>query len=345
MKNIRLARSVVFLAHCVALLISCGCRSVGDKPAPDRPAVTVIWPAPPAKARFRFLRDIEGSTDFGMKLSWWRKTVNLVTGWDRGEEIFVRPFAVCMDSAANVCLTDAGTATVYYFDRKKKKSWAWTHVGKERLKNPVAVAAKDNMIFVADSGLNKVMAISLKGKLLFELDSVFERPVGLLIVANRLYVADSKAHCIKIFDMAGKLISQYGVRGINSGEFNFPTHLAADKSGRIYVTDSMNHRVQIFSGDGEFLRQIGSAGDSSGHFARPKGIAVDERGYIYVLDALFDNVQIFSNEGVFLLDIGGRGEGPGEFWMPVGIVTAADGVVYITDSYNKRLQVLEYLGE
>lgn len=328
---------------CIVIIVSGGCRTSGIKAGPGIVEETREWPPTPAKSRVRYVQDIRGSQDLGVKLSWWRKAVNIVTGWDRGQELFVRPFAISMDDPGNICLIDAGTASVYYYDLAGKTSRVWSRIGKERFQNPVSVAVKGDVIYVADSGLNKVVAFRRNGKIFFELGNVFQRPAGLMISSERLYVADSKAHVVKIFSTDGKYISEFGSWGTGPGEFNYPTHLATDIEGRIYVTDSMNCRIQIFDNNAGFLSQVGSAGDSSGHFARPKGIAVDRFGYIYVLDALFDNIQIFNNEGVFLLNIGGRGEGPGEFWMPTGITIGVNGTIYITDTYNKRLQVFEYI--
>jgi hypothetical protein len=65
---------------------------------------------------------------------------------------------------------------------------------------------------------------------------------------------------------------------------------------------------------------------------------------VYVVDALFDNIQIFDQQGRFLLDVGEPGTLPGEFWLPTGLVISSDNRIFVADSYNRRVQVLQYLG-
>ena len=104
--------------------------------------------------------------------------------------------------------------------------------------------------------------------------------------------------------------------GNGPGEFNFPTHIAADRQGDLYVTDSMNSRIVRLDPEGRFKNQIGAQGDGPGHFSRPKGVAVDTFGHVYVMDAVFDNIQIFDREGQYLLALGELGSEPGQFWLP-----------------------------
>ena len=50
--------------------------------------------------------------------------------------------------------------------------------------------------------------------------------------------------------------------------------------------------------------------------------------------------------GRLLLPLGARGHEPGEFWLPVGLyIDREDGdTIYIADSFNRRVQVLRYVG-
>jgi DNA-binding beta-propeller fold protein YncE len=302
-----------------------------------------VWPPPPAEPRISYVKSISGPMDLGIRPSVWNRFSNMTTGADQGKEKLVKPFGLALDERDNLCVTDMGTGRVWLFDLAKKRAQFWNKIGKYAFVSPVAIAKRNNAIFVADSALQQVVAFNDKGKFLFALNQELQRPAGLAIRDDKIFVADSAVHHIAVFELAGKYLYKFGKHGAGAGELSFPTHLAFDNQGHLVVTDSMNSRVQVFEAEGRFLRQIGSAGDGSGHFSRPKGVAVDRLGHVYVVDALFDNFQIFDQEGRFLLAVGASGSGPGQFWMPAGIVIGRDQQIYISDGYNGRLQALKYI--
>lgn len=326
------------------LLAACGvptepratAEAAAGKPAP-------VWPAPPAEPRIRWIGQIANPTDLDIRVPFLSRIGNFLTGGDRGREPLVRPFGVGVDETGNLCVTDPGAGAVCYYDLARHQYRRWTKAGAVPFDTPVAVAKRAGLIYVADSGRQEVVALDEQGRVQWRITEESDRPSGLALDGDRLYVACSNTHVMRVYDLQGHALSQFGGRGVEPGKFNFPTHVTADGRGNIYVTDAMNSRVQVFTRDGGYVRTIGSLGDGSGHFSRPKGIAVDSQGRIYVGDALFDNVQIFDRDGRFLLDFGAAGSQRGEFWLPAGLAIAPDGRIYVADSYNRRLQVFQYL--
>jgi len=307
-------------------------------------AAQLVWPPPPDQPRIAYVQGISNPSDAGVRASLFHRLSNWLSGAVQGGEPLNHPFGIAVDEAGDFCVTDTAADAVCYFDRTAKRWYRWTEVGGVAFSSPVAVAKAGNTLYVADSVLGAIIAFDLEGRLLFRVTDQLTRPSGLAISADRLLVADAARHCIAIFDLRGKFLSRFGTRGAGAGEFNFPTHVAADSRGHIYVTDSMNSRVELFDGNGKFERQIGGPGDGPGTFSRPKGIAVDGGGRVYVVDALFGNVQIFDSSGLLLLDFGRAGSGPGEFSLPAGIAVGTDNLVYVADTYNGRVQVFKYVG-
>jgi DNA-binding beta-propeller fold protein YncE len=323
-----------------------GCAAPAPRPggaAEDRSPR--VWPAPPAEARVAYVKSIAGPADLGVGPSLFRRIANVLTGDGRGMEPLVKPFGIALDEDGNLSVTDTGANAVVFFDLAGRRYRRFEGAGNLKFIAPVAVARRRGVFYVADGGLQSVLAFDADGAVRFRIRKEIERPAGLAIVGERLYVADARAHAVAIFDLQGNSLGRFGRRGAEPGEFNVPTHLSADAEGRIYVTDSLNSRVQVFDADGRFLRAIGSMGDGSGHFSRPKGVAVDGFGHVYVADALYDNLQIFDGAGRFLLDVGAAGSEPGEFWMPAGVAIGRDGEIYVADSYNCRIQVFRYVGK
>jgi DNA-binding beta-propeller fold protein YncE len=332
--------SVLPVLPVLAILGLAGCAHTG----PATPPASVVWPPPPDEPRVRFVSAISQPADFGFKSSGWSKVANWIIGAPVENQKFRKPFGLGLDESDNLCLTDTGANVVWFFDLAQSHCQRWEKVGKLRFLSPVAVAKRGNTIFVADSALGSVIAFDTKGKLLFEIKRELQRPVGLAISNGQLFVADSQLNAIVVFDLNGRFLRQFGERGGGPGEFNFPTHVTVDAQGSVLVTDSMNGRIQRLDPQGKYESRIGSPGDSSGHFSRPKGVAMDSQGHVYVVDGLFGNIQIFNSEGQLLLALGGVGSKPGEFWLPNGIAISHDNRIFVADSYNRRMQILKYVG-
>ena len=329
----------------LAMLALCSQTAVAAKPKSVAPSAPVpAWPAPPAEPSVVFRQIISRPSDIGAKSNPFKGLSRWLTGANDQREL-IRPFGLSLDDEGRLLVTDTGANVVCCIDVARKQWLRFEQVGSLRFKSPVAVAAHAKVLYVADSGLGKVIAFTDKGKLLFELSENLERPTGLVIVGERLLVADAQRHHVARFSLRGQPQGVFGHRGSGAGEFNFPTHLAGDSAGQVYVTDSLNSRVQVFDSEGRFLRVIGSEGDRHGQFTRPKGVAVDRLGHCYIVDALGDNVRMFDAQSRLLLSCGEAGSGPGQFWLPNGIAVGRDDTIYVADSYNRRIQVLHYTGK
>ncbi|MEJ2634720.1 MAG: 6-bladed beta-propeller [Calditrichia bacterium] len=216
----------------------------------------------------------------------------------------------------------------------------------KKLPSPVGICRMESAGYLlTDSQLEKIFIYREQDNRLGILNEnlVLKRPTGICFLAARgeIWVVETLLHRITILNKAGEMLRTIGKRGTAAGEFNFPTHIWADKSGTVYVVDAMNFRVQIFSAEGEYLSSFGQPGDASGYFARPRGIATDSFGNIYVVDALFHAVQIFDAKGNYLSHFGEQGREAGQFWLPAGIYIDENNYVYVADSFNGRIQVFQ----
>ena len=182
------------------------------------------------------------------------------------------------------------------------------------------------------------MALGKTGEMVNPTDVVLDE------ARQRAYVVDSKQHKVLVYNPeTGEQIGQFGKRGDQPGEFNFPTNLALDHQGRIYVTDTMNCRVQIFSPEYTLVETLGKQGMERGNFLKPKGIALDSLQNIYVVDSDFDNLQIFDQKNRLLMFLGSGGQMPGTFWLPAGIHIDRNNTIYIADQNNQRIQIFQLL--
>jgi len=326
---------------CSALLLFTGCASqVAEKP------VDLVWPNPPETPRIRYIRSLSRANEFGSTGSNW---IDYFFG-DQSAESMAKPYAASTDQTGRVYVTDTGLGVVWVFDEKEKKVSLLGTSGQGQLKQPIGVAVDNRgIVFVSDVLLQRVYGLDRDGKLVVAIGKKDElkSPSGLAIDAasNRLYVADTRAHNIRVYNTTdGTFLFEFGKRGTEEGEINFPTNLFV-RNGKVYVTDTGNFRIQIFDLEGKFLKKLGTLGDALGALARPKGVAADSDGHIYVVDAAFDNFQIFDENGKLYLYVGSAGSGPGFFWLPAGLHIDESDKIYVVDSYNRRVQVFQYLKE
>jgi DNA-binding beta-propeller fold protein YncE len=336
----------VIAAIVCAALSGCG-RPAGVvfEPIQNAPA----WPTAPEPARVKYVgqlatdRDLKPARRAGARLGEFLFGKN-------PEHAMLSPIDVCTDGKSRVFVVDSNGQMVHMFDLDSRKYQQWIPAKDQpRFSMPVAVAHDPRGgILVCDSVAGLVFLFDDSGKCSGTIGlGKLKRPCGVAVEPSgeRLFVADSAAHQIVILSRDGQELSRIGQRGIDLGQFNFPTHLAFDPRGRLYVSDSLNFRVQVFSNDLQPIGQIGKKGDMPGYFSQPKGLALDPDNHLFVVDANFEAVQVFDQEGRLLLSFGREGHSPGEFWLPGGMCIDPAGRIWIADSYNRRIQVFEYLKE
>jgi sugar lactone lactonase YvrE len=312
-----------------------GVAAEGAPPAaPNR----LVWPAPPAVARIRFVRTIDPATVKGppsLMKKFWRVLVG------SGDAAHMnQPYGIAVGADKRVYVADTFGGVIHAYDLAKS-GHSTINV---KARSLIGIAAGAGHLYVTDSAVGTVMALDLKGRTLWSLGRKFGlgRPTGIAWGGDRLYVVDTLHHNVFMVSPEGAYLGAFGMQGNGPGQFNFPTNIARGPDGRLYVTDTMNFRVQVFNAEGGFLGAFGRLGDGAGDFDKPKGVALDSAGHIYVVEGLNDVVQIFDAFGRLLLAFGGSGAGEGQLWLPTGI-TIVDDLVYVADSANRRVQVFEYL--
>jgi DNA-binding beta-propeller fold protein YncE len=315
------------------------------------------WPAPPEPARIGYVGQLVTSSDLKPAKSFGQVLGEKLFG-QKASRSMLSPFALCTDGGDRLFVVDSNAQLVHVFDLESRgyEQWKPSAGGEDQAEaraegltfsQPVGVAwDPGGRLLVSDSVAGCVFVFAPDGTCRGRIGSgLLGRPCGLAVdsAEGRIFVADAAVHQVVVLDGEGRLLSRVGTRGLELGQFNFPTNVALDSAGRLYVADTLNFRVQVFDRRLQPLRQIGSAGDLPGYFSRPKGLALDSEDHLYVVDAHFETVQIFDPHGLLLLSFGREGSGPGEFWLPAGIHIDPSDRIWIADSYNRRVQVFQYL--
>ncbi|HVT88702.1 MAG TPA: hypothetical protein VHD56_07620, partial [Tepidisphaeraceae bacterium] len=333
------------LALMAMMNIGCGRPAGIIFPPLEKP---IIWPQAPEKPRIKYVGQLVTSDDLKPAIPF---------GQGLGEAIFgkkparsmLTPYAICTDGKDRVFVADSGAQLVHVFNLNTRLYEQWKPPEPIRFSQPVGIAWDPaGRLYVADSVSGRIFMFDTSGRMTGLIgSSMVVRPCGLAFdpKSRRLFVADPGTHQLRVFSSDGRPLASIGSRGIELGQFNFPTNVAVDSQGLIYVADSLNFRVQQFAPALKPIRQIGRKGDMPGYFGQPKGLAIDSQEHLYAVDAHFEAVQIFDHGGNLLMDFGQEGSNPGEFWLPAGIFVDSHNRIWVADSYNRRVQVFDYLPE
>ncbi|RWP37995.1 NHL repeat-containing protein [Mesorhizobium sp.] len=175
-----------------------------------------------------------------------------------------------------------------------------------QLMDPHSIAAFEDLIFVADSGNDRITIFrhdgAFKGSFgaLGDGQGTFQNPTGITIdIAGLLYVVDN-LNRVQKFTRDGKLLKSWGTYGSFSGQFAEPSDIDYSR-GRLYVSDLLNHRLQVFNTQGSFLLQWGRHPEKEhqgqGHTHYPSSIAVSpDEGFVVVCEQFEYRCQLFDTD-------------------------------------------------
>jgi YVTN family beta-propeller protein len=329
------------------------CATKVDAPPPQ----TIVFPPYPEEPKILYLDTYIGGVGKAVdEKSDFAKGIDLFLGEDSKKKVsgskIIKPYGVGLQNG-KLYVADTGSNVVFVIDEKSKELEFIGSGAVGTLSDPVSIAFDANgTTYVSNSRASTIQGYDEERKQKYVLGGrlEFAKATGIAInkKLNRLYVVDTKAHLFKAFDIATKKhLFSVGKRGVEDGEFNFPTNVAVDqRNGNVVIVDTQNFRVQIFDKEGKFITKFGKAGDKPGMFARPKGVGIDSDGNIYVADSGFNNVQIFSEYGKdLLLYFGGSGETQSRFNLITGVYIDESDKIAIADGYSGRVQTFQYISD
>ncbi len=311
----------------------------------------MVFPPPPAEARFIFERSLRYSTNVQTEESVADKFKRFALGKPNELKGIVKPYDVAA-KYGKVFVTDTVQSAILVFDIPNGRYYQFGQEEPGALRKPTGIDISDqDEVFVSDVANKAIMVYTLEGQYLRAIGGSqhLQRPTDVAIdnKNNRLYVVDtggidSQQHGVHVFSLStGEYVSMIGTRGSEPGQFNLPLQAAVATDGTLYVVDSGNFRVQAFNPDGDYTLSIGSLGRYPGQFARPKGIATDSKGNIYVIDSAFGNFQIFNKNGELLLFIGKRSQAskPAAYMLPAGIGIDENDHIYVADQFFRKVDI------
>ena len=99
-----------------------------------------------------------------------------------------------------------------------------------------------------------------------EVDNKHNRQEGVYVdtVNSLVYVSDKLNNRIKVTNLTGERIREWGTSGSGDDNYNEPHGIYVDVSGSlVYVVDTSNHRVKVTNLTGTFVREWGTVGSGN----------------------------------------------------------------------------------
>ncbi|KAJ8927538.1 hypothetical protein NQ314_019983 [Rhamnusium bicolor] len=133
----------------------------------------------------------------------------------------------------------------------------------QKLRSPDGIAMGPNEeLIICDTGNDRILIVdSETGKFISNIGNGVSKlhiPTSVAVYGTNIIVADTGNHRIKIFNMKGDFVQEFGSLGRNQGQFRSAEVVAVDCLGFILVGDAGNARIQVFQPDGTLVKIFGS---------------------------------------------------------------------------------------
>ncbi len=167
----------------------------------------------------------------------------------------IMPVALAMDHSGNLYVSDVNQQKIFIFDANgnyvKSFGSAGSKPGELSYVNGITIDDdEDGLVYLADSNNSRISVFTKEGKFIrvLEKPGSVSNPKGITFDSDshRVYVADTLSHVVKGIENTGEMFESVGSRGLDNGQFNFPTGVWIDGRSRLYVADRENNRVQVF---------------------------------------------------------------------------------------------------
>jgi sugar lactone lactonase YvrE len=236
------------------------------------------------------------------------------------ESVTPSAFAV---SESQIVVCDHARGAIVLYDRKGRFIDSFGQLPDEETRlTPLAMARFDNVVYVVDMALKRVLAVSVEGD-----SSVVDR---------------------------GELIMQVPGEGMDA--LAFPSSVFVTPDGRLLVGDAGTGRIRAFTCDGQEIYSFGEA--PGGSKIAPLGFAVDnvmdpslqversfdpsgvqEMGRIHVTDGRGRVVHVYNPLGEHITSYprGERLQGPSDI-----AISHTERRIFVADSKARRIHVFSY---
>ena len=201
-------------------------------------------------------------------------------------------------------------------------------VSRLNLQMPVALAARDDIVLVADLGLRQLLRLERARDSLTPLSAIpFDTGLALHAAADgSVWLAEPASGIIRQFDRLGRVVRSWR----NDRFAARPVAVVApvESGGDIFVADAALAHVAVFDTFGQVIRRFGQ-----GQLQSVAAMCVGPLG-LYLVDRLAQQVKVFGRDGRWLLSFGDE-----TLVMPRAVAVDHAGRVFVSDEADGAIHV------
>ncbi|MFY0684960.1 MAG: hypothetical protein JXR20_10445 [Balneola sp.] len=129
----------------------------------------------------------------------------------------------------------------------------------------------------------------------------FNEASALTVTNNAIYVVESGVHRVLKLSLQGNLIEKYGNRGSSNYQFDRPQDIATTNGLKIFVSDPGNNRIQVFDKRWQYLSSItGNGKFRTSEEITPEYLAVNKIGEVFFIDKRSSSISKYDENGTYL---------------------------------------------
>ncbi|KAF0192438.1 MAG: NHL repeat-containing protein [Gammaproteobacteria bacterium] len=206
-----------------------------------------------------------------------------------------------------------------------------------RLKRPVAVAARGDIILIVDADQQKVLRFDRNRREFIELVDLQGTVTGdvtdIFLTPNLdFFIADWGGARVLQFDHRGRQIREFR----NTLNLRRPVSVSVDDStGYVFVADGVMDHVVVFNSTGEALTAIGKRGSSEGQFLNITGMARGPEG-LYIIARVGDRIQVLGDDGSYRYSLPRDSVA-----YPNSVVVSDDNLVFVSDFIDNTIKIYQ----
>jgi DNA-binding beta-propeller fold protein YncE len=222
-----------------------------------------------------------------------------------------KPLGVAVDNAGFIYVGNDGRNNVEVFNPNGNRIRTFGD-GVIKMPNSIKIGPDDN-VYICDSMSDLIHVYDIYGKPLRVIGSgLLSFPSSIEIAtieispgvfSTELYVADQAHYKVKVFDLEGNFIREFGevaykaMGGFGSlkwqGKYVNMQSIAMDDLDRLHVLDSAMKKVQIINPlDGAYIDYYGEEGTAPGQLKLPQDIVISSGGDVAVANNGNNRVEV-----------------------------------------------------
>jgi len=188
---------------------------------------------------------------------------------------------------------------------------------------------REGNVWTTDNILNNLRKFSPQGELLKTIEGGLKSPDDLVFASTgEIVIADAGNGRLVKMSPEGAVLSSWGTKGKEPGQFAAAHALAIDSRDRIYVADRGNNRVQVFTLAGERIAVWSG-------FGNPFGVIVG-KGELLISDGDANRITHLSLDDGKIVNQWGDA---GQLQLPHLMAFDSKGTLYVAEVNGKRVQM------